>query len=163
MRRTTAWALSLAGRRINFTWTKDGELWSTWTQDQLLRSFHCHSAPWQITEHTPQALRGWGGCRSQRDRVGEQTTNGPSIPWKRYKIRFLYLWDQGHPGGSVGWASYSRFQLRSWSRGFMSSGPMWGSGLAARGLPGILSLFLSLCPSPPCAVSISFKINEWIF
>lgn len=55
---------------------------------------HCHLPAWHITCHAPQALHSWGSCRSQGDRVGEQIINGPSILWRRDKIRFLYSWDQ---------------------------------------------------------------------
>ena len=40
----------------------------------------------------------------------------------------------------------------------VSLSPTTGSALAARILLGILSLFLALCPSPTCAVSL--KINK---
>ena len=44
--------------------------------------------------------------------------------------------------------------------GVVSLSPASGSVLAAWSPLGILSLSLSLCPSPTCAVSVSLKINK---
>ena len=54
----------------------------------------------------------------------------------------------------------SWFWLRSWSHSFMSLNPASGSTLALWSLLGILSLSLSLCSFPTCAVSVSLKINK---
>ena len=56
----------------------------------------------------------------------------------------------GYLGGLVSWASYSWFQLSSWSHGLWIRAPCWalwsGSVLTVWSLLGILSLWL---PAPP--------------
>ena len=78
------------------------------------------------------------------------------------KSGLKYICFLGCPGGSVGWASDSWFQLRLWCRDFMGSNPVSGSALSAHRAYLGFSVSLSVCLSCTCSLSVFLRTNKYV-
>ena len=83
-------------------------------------------------------------------------------PYSHYRQLNLHL--KSLSFGARGWPSGLHVRLLVSAQvmisQFVSLSPTSGSVLTARGLPVVLSLPLSLCPSPAHSLSLSLKINK---